>query len=615
MKLVNFTRKLKKIYQIGPRECMRILANRTIIKRFAQQQKQAAIAKKIATTWDVFIKTHPDFTFKNNFLFLGAFAEHIDQEDVLACANNLLHNKILLFEQEIFFEGDNRWHIDFLLKKENGTDCSFDPEAYFDDIEITVGRTHERVKDIRVVWELSRLHLLMPLGKAYVLTKNKEYADCFQALIIDWCNQNPYLLGVNWMCPMEVGIRAINLIIGYTYFKDAEIDQPVWQKYVCLLYDHMQYLEHTWEYYDGRTSNHYLSDLVGYFYLCVFFNKKYDWVVKEILVEFDKQIFADGMSYEGSTAYHVLVTELFNLFTLLCEQEGVNLPQAYYQKYQRMVEAVAACTINDRDMVTIGDNDSGKVLWTGFLPYMFSKTQTNLPQERTDFVQFGLAVVQKEGWHVSLRQHSYNSKQPSGHFHTDVGSVTLALNGIPILVDPGSYCYTASAFWRNYFRSASVHNAISIKGKEPVEFDERLFSLNVPVNNYVIAEDEKNLYATHRLYIKEGLNVTRSIKVEKNIIEITDFTSRSSDKVEDLLLFFNFTFAPDIILQKIKTGWLISGKFGPICLFESDLIFELESGWVSHNYGSKILTKRLCVEHVCDQSRTYVCRFTKCMTS
>lgn len=614
--LQTFVRKLKKIYQVGPRECMRIVANRAMIKRFAQRHAYVAREKKAATTWDVFTKTHPDFIFKNKFLFLDSLTEHVDQKDVLACANNVLHNNIVLFEQEILFEGDNRWHIDFLLKKEGGVDCSFDPEAYFADIKIAAGKTHERAKDIRVVWELSRLHVLMTLGKAYALTHNKEYAEYFQALIIDWCNQNPYLLGVNWVCPMEVGIRAINLIVGYFYFKDAEIDQIFWQKYVCLLYDHMRYLKHTWEYYDGRTSNHYLSDLVGYFYLTYFFKslygtqKKSDWVIKEILRECDKQILADGMSYEGSTAYHVLVTELFSLFKLLCEQESIHLPQVFHQKFERMCYAIKICKINDHEMIIIGDNDSGKVLWPGFSVDCVKKTHTKMPQERTNFKQFGLTIVKKEGWQLSLRQHSYVPKQPSGHFHNDVGSVTLALNDVPILIDPGSYCYTASAFWRNYFRSASVHNAASIKGKEPVPFDEKLFALNLPEVDSDTIRSVEMTGVINSIYEYNGLKFERAIKVQKNVVEIKDLVLRSSGGNEGFSLFFNFTFASNIVLEKVEGGWLILHKKKPICLFESDLNFELTSGWVSHNYGGKKQTFRLCAETAFKENGEYICCFS-----
>lgn len=609
MKLASFTRKLKKIYQVGLRECVRIVVNRTTIKRFAKKHKQAAIEKKAATTWDVFIKTHPAFVLKQDRFFLNELAAHADQEDVIACANNVLQNNFFLFNQDVYFDGDARWHTDFLLQREGGIDCSFDPEVYFDDIVISAGKTQECVKDIRVVWEISRLQLLMPLGKAYALTNNKKYSDCFQALVSDWSYQNPYLLGVNWVCPMEVGIRAINLIVGGFYFKDAHINQIFWQSYVCLLYDHMQYLESTWEYYDGRTSNHYLSDLVGYFYLCVFFDKKHDWVVKEILSESEKQVASDGMSYEGSTAYHVLVTELFYLFSLLCDQAVVSLPKSFHQKLARMFDAIAACKVNERDMIMIGDNDSGKVLWTGLSPQVVEKMQTKQSQERTFFEQFGLTIIKKEGWHVSLRQHAYKFEQPSGHFHNDVGSITLAFNGVPILVDPGSYCYTASAFWRNYFRSASVHNAVSVKGKEPVEFDERLFALDLSEFDSSTIRFEKKEGVISSKYDNSGLRFKRIIQVQKKAVEITDIVSRSSPKVEGALLFFNFTFAPGIVLEKVEGGWLILQKKESLCILQTDLNFELKPGWVSYNYGSKIPVIRLCAEATFEKNREYICSF------
>lgn len=601
--LHTIVRKLKKIYQVGLRECIRIVVNRTMIKRFAQQHKQAALAKKVATTWDVFIKTHPNFILKKDIQFKDALIEHVDPETIIAYASNVLKNKILLFKQEIVFEGDNRWHTDFLLKQEGALDYSFDSEIYFNDIKIVVGKTHERVKDIRVVWELSRLHVLLPLGKAYALTKDNEYADCFKDLIIDWVAQNPYLLGVNWVCPMEVGIRAINLILGFCYFKDAKIDDLFLEHYICLLYDHMQYLEHTWEYYDGRTSNHYLSDLVGYFYLCVFFDKKTDWVVREILAECDKQIAPDGMSYEGSTSYHVLVTELCNLFRLLCEQESIALPHRFYQKLSAMQDAVAACTIHAHNRISIGDNDSGKVLWEG-LPVV----QSAQKKERFDFEQFGLTIVKKDGWHVSMRHHAYRKRQPSGHFHNDVGSITLALNGVPIVVDPGSYCYTASAYWRNYFRSASVHNSVSLQGKEPVAFDAFLFSLAMPEHRASFLA-QKNLHILNTLYESDHYMFSRNIKVEKNILELSD-TVRCLESVhEDLVVLFNSTFAPEVSLEKDGAAWIIVHKTMPICRFESDLPFDIQPGWVSYNYGSKLPTTRLCARVILSRSKTYTSCF------
>ena len=71
------------------------------------------------------------------------------------------------------------------------------------------------------------------------------------------------------------------------------------------------------------------------------------------------------------------------------------------------------------------------------------------------FPQFGLSIVKTNNWHITLRHHAYNALQPTGHFHNDIGSITLAVNGIPVIIDPGSFVYTPSAMWRNYFRSVA----------------------------------------------------------------------------------------------------------------------------------------------------------------
>ncbi len=56
-----------------------------------------------------------------------------------------------------------------------------------------------------------------------------------------------------------------------------------------------------------------------------------------------------------------------------------------------------------------------------------------------------------------------------GHGHADGLSFILHYRGNPVLVDPGTFVYNASPFWRRYFRSSTAHNTIRIDGKDPVE--------------------------------------------------------------------------------------------------------------------------------------------------
>lgn len=618
-------RKLIKIYQTGPKACWRIVANRAEKRHFAHKHKMGATQKKAAHCWQG-IEQHCGIHFdsflkrvkKLHLFFLDDYCRYLNVQEVLLEADHIISGRWPLFNQTIKFSGEKKWHTDFLHKNRGAIDYMFDDQAYFDDIQISPGETFDHVKDVRVVWELNRLQVLGQLGFAYQKTNDTKYVHYFTELIDDWQKQNPYLLGANWLCPMEVSIRAINLIVAFDYFKHAHIDDVFWQSYICLLYDHMHFLEHNWEYYDGRTSNHYLSDLVGYFYLTWFFDDlqgiatKQDWVIAEMYKEWDKQIQSDGTSYEGSTAYHILVTELFYLYYVLCDQMHVKLPQAYMQKLQHMFHFVNACKMNEQQSITIGDNDSGKVLWCSLPNHIIEQMKSKTDQsEIHHFANFGLSIIKNKTWHVSLRHHAYQNRQPSGHFHNDAGNVTLAIDGIPILVDPGSYCYTASAEWRNHFRSAEQHNMPFLKDHEPVKFDERLFALALPEAQKLSIADKKILQTSQRLYDRFGLTLTRKLNIENNVLVIRDFAQASSSKIEDLTLRFNFVFAPEISLKKVDGGWLILHQSRQLCMLKTELDFVQNEAWVSNHYSQKTNTSALrSISKLADKV-LYTCMFEK----
>ena len=51
-----------------------------------------------------------------------------------------------------------------------------------------------------------------------------------------------------------------------------------------------------------------------------------------------------------------------------------------------------------------------------------------------------------------------------GHGHADLLSVQCAVFGAPCLVDAGTYCYTAVAGWRDFFRSTAAHSTVTLDG-------------------------------------------------------------------------------------------------------------------------------------------------------
>jgi hypothetical protein len=68
------------------------------------------------------------------------------------------------------------------------------------------------------------------------------------------------------------------------------------------------------------------------------------------------------------------------------------------------------------------------------------------------------------GTHVVLDagQHGYLN---GGHAHADALSLTLTLDRLPLLIDPGTGTYTMSSAVRDRFRSSQMHNTVTIDGR------------------------------------------------------------------------------------------------------------------------------------------------------
>jgi hypothetical protein len=54
----------------------------------------------------------------------------------------------------------------------------------------------------------------------------------------------------------------------------------------------------------------------------------------------------------------------------------------------------------------------------------------------------------------------------SGHSHSDTLSIILRSGADEILIDPGTYTYTAEPEWRDWFRGSSAHNTIRIDHRD-----------------------------------------------------------------------------------------------------------------------------------------------------
>ncbi|HUE95341.1 MAG TPA: heparinase II/III family protein, partial [Longimicrobiaceae bacterium] len=187
--------------------------------------------------------------------------------------------------------------------------------------------------DVKVPWELSRFQHLGALGLLHRLDREgpggERGAAEFVSQVTDWISANPVRRGVNWVCTMDVAIRAVNWLLALELFRDSAEVMPRFRWLLAKsLYTHGLHIEGHLEYSRQAGSNHYLANVVGLICIAAALpevpesDRWLAWSIQELASEMDRQVLPDGVDHEGSSGYHFLVAEMFYLGTLIALRAG-----------------------------------------------------------------------------------------------------------------------------------------------------------------------------------------------------------------------------------------------------------------------------------------------------
>jgi hypothetical protein len=223
--------------------------------------------------------------------------------------------------------------------------------------------------DIKVLWELSRLqHLPRMAVFAKVLPEQEEALRReFRDQCLDFIAQNPPRMGVNWVCTMDVGLRAANMALAYSLFVTggAKFDAAFQAVFLQSLYEHCEHIRNNLEWSELLTSNHYLANVTGLLCSAVVLPpcpKREEWIAfaaEETLNEIAKQFHAEGSNFEGSTAYHRLSGDMSAYTLAVIAGQGIAVPDGATARIAGAARFLEAVTRPDGAFSQIGDNDSG----------------------------------------------------------------------------------------------------------------------------------------------------------------------------------------------------------------------------------------------------------------
>ena len=132
-------------------------------------------------------------------------------------------------------------------------------------------RCVESFGDFKYFWEVPRLQHLITLAKAYYLTGEKKYADEVMNQLSDFVTRCPYLRGVNWIMPMESGIRLISICWIVGFLKTFFHDEPRHLKIIeHIVKSHIHFIVNNYAAYSSA-NNHLIGEASAVFITCLCF--------------------------------------------------------------------------------------------------------------------------------------------------------------------------------------------------------------------------------------------------------------------------------------------------------------------------------------------------------
>jgi hypothetical protein len=481
--------------------------------------------------------------------------------------------------------------------------------------------------DKKVTWELNRHQYFMKLGQAYALTGDQKYAKTFVAHLESWMDANPPKLGINWASSLEVAFRSISWLWALYFFKDAIPDETL-KRALKFLYLNARHLEsYLSTYFSPNT--HLTGEALGLFYLGTLlpeFDEARRWqdLGREILIEqIPVHVKRDGVYFEQSSYYHRYTTDFYIHFLILSHANGIPFPNTIEDAVKSLLNHLMFITRPDGTTPFFGDDDGGRLamldarapndfrpslatgaalfargdykfvagdaaeelLWLFGIEGLrtYDAIDAHEPAHTSKAFRDGGYFVMRDGWtnkaNYMLFDCGPHGALNCGHAHADALSFELVANGRTVLVDPGTYTYSGSKEFRDWFRSSQAHNTVTLDG----------VSSSIPDGMFTwktIGECRLLDWVTgeHYDYVAgEHGGVARSIIFLRGKYWIIRDTLKSpTERTADIHFHFDSTTNPclsDDVIHEPESGLTIrvtgNGRW-----------IE-ENHWVSHCYGQK----------------------------
>lgn len=506
--------------------------------------------------------------------------------------------------------------------------------------------------DSKIAWELNRHQWIVRLAQAFAITRDQRYAAAAVNAIQEWIDANPVGCGLNWTSSLELAFRLISWTWTLSLLRDSgAVSAAFTTNLLASIHAHAAHIRKYLSYYFSPNT-HLTGEALGLFYagaMFPHFRDAAEWrsTGARILIEQSRiQISDDGVYFEQSTCYQRYTCEFYLHFLLLAARNGIAIPGEVRARVLSMLDFLAALRRPDGTMPLIGDTDDGwllplvrrqpddcrgvfaiaaamfnradyaraaghitpEVLWLlgreGEKQFDDVGHAATLAAKSRVFARGGYAVMRggrgRDGHQMIVDVGPLGCPVSSAHGHADLLGLQCSVFGDAVLVDAGTYGYTAEPMWRDYFRSAGAHSTVTIDGTDqsepagPFHWRRRPRAVLrewLSTSEYDLADGEHNAYVhlehpvVHRrrvLFVKPALWVV--------IDDLTGVGRHGAEVCWQFAALPAALTAPDCCRVDTERGavlWIM--PFAGVPLSNAIKTGELhpKRGWISTRYGQK----------------------------
>jgi hypothetical protein len=355
-----------------------------------------------------------------------------------AAAEKITHHRFdLLGYQDLDFGNPIDWHFDPVHQRRAPRIAWYKiPFLDFD-----------QIGDHKIIWELNRHQHLVTLAQS-------GFRDEILAQWTGWQTENPYPIGINWASTLEVAFRALSWLWVRHILGDFHPDL------LPALHLHGWHIERYLSTYFSPNT-HLLGEGVALFaigVMCPQIAEASRWQARGwqiILQQAEAQVRPDGFHFEQSVYYHIYARDFFEFARALAARNGIPIPPSFQQTIEKMDTALAALSQAGRPP-NFGDDDGGRVI-------VSLRRPVSAPLPLTVGGIYTMTAPNSQLFIDAGPQGAFTA----GHGHADSLSIQLVMDGRPVLLDSGTFCYVCPE--RDCFRGTAAHNTLQVDGRDQAQ--------------------------------------------------------------------------------------------------------------------------------------------------